>query len=396
MNKEQLSIGLIVPHFPSYTETFFVSQVAGLCGAGHQVFVFCHTKLPDKTLMKHYGLDKYTNLHIINFNFHTITFEFFKNLFTSRNHASSLSYRSFRSKLYRLLCISQLNKYACDVYHFGYTGIAIPYLDFFEKIDGKKVVSCRGTAENVLGITEKGRQEKLQSLFQKVDSIICVSNALAQKVIQLGADKEKIFVNRPAINIHFFATNRNIKQVQENINIVSVGRMVFQKGYMLGLLAIAELRTKFKNFTWTIAGDGPGMEELILSIDILKLNKHVFLVGRKNLNEIKNLYETADIFFLPSVSEGIANVVLEAMAMELPVISSDCGGMHEVITHNADGILCKNYCFESFSESLLELSINAEKRNRIGKMARKRIEEAFTVQRFNTGYENEYLKLVNT
>ncbi len=391
MRKKKLKIGLIVPQFPTYTETFFVSQVAGLCNAGHQVIVFCHTKQPEEILIQNFGLDKFDNLQIVNFNFYTIPFNFFKNLFTSHIYETFRSYRTFRSTVYRLLCISQMNKYECDIYHFGYSGVAIPYLDFFEKISGKKIVSCKGTAENVLSITEISRKEKLKILFQKVDSIICVSNALASKIIQFGAIKEKIFINQPAINVHFFETSKISREAHESIKILSVGRMVFQKGYMLGLLAISELYKKFKNFTWTIAGDGPGMEELLFTINLLNLNENIFIVGRKNLNEIKNLYEAADIFFLPSVSEGIANVALEAMAMELPVVSSDCGGMREVITHNTDGMLCKNYCIESFSASLLELCKNAEKRKRLGKMARKRIVEAFAIQRFNERYEKVYL-----
>jgi len=398
MKHKPLRIGIIVPQFPTYTETFFVNQVAGLCKEGHEVIVFSHTKQSEPSLVKGFGLDAFKNLTIVNFDFSTMPLEILKTLATSPAvffKKFTINFRNMRSAVYRQLCILKLNKYACDIYHFGYSGIALTYLDFFQKISGKKMVSCRGTAENVLGITETGRPEKLRELFKKTDSIHCVSNALAKKVINFGAPKEKVFINQPATDIQLFSAKENTREANTTLKILSVGRMVFQKGYMPGLLAIAELRKNFDNFVWILAGDGPGYEELIFTINLLQLNDHVSLKGRKNKNEIKALYAEADIFFLPSVSEGIANVVLEAMAMELPVVSSNCGGMREVITHNVDGMLCENYDIESFAAALLELCHDAQKRKQFGTMARKRVEEAFTLKRFDQVYEGAYLQLID-
>lgn len=397
-NDRLLRIGIIVPQFPTYTETFFVNQVAGLCKAGHEVIVFSHTKQSETSLVKDFGLDVYKNLTIVNFDFSTMPLEILKTLATSPLlffKKFTINFRNMRSAVYRHLCILNLNKYACDIYHFGYSGIALTYLDFFEKISGKKMVSCRGTAENVLGITEAGRPEKLRELFKKTDSIHCVSNALAKKIFNFGALNEKVFINQPATDIQLFSAKENTRDANKTLKILSVGRMVFQKGYMPGLLAMAELRKSFDNFVWILAGDGPGNEELIFTINLLQLNEHVLLVGRKNKNEIKALYAEANIFFLPSVSEGIANVVLEAMAMELPVVSSDCGGMSEVITHEVDGIICENYDFQSYAAALFELCQDEQKRKQLGKMARKRVEEAFTLARFDEVYEGAYIKLID-
>lgn len=398
MKKQFLRIGIIVPQFPTLTETFFSNLVSGLCDKGHEVIVFSHERKVNTRLIQAFGLDQYPRLIITHFHFSIFQWATIKVLLGRPGiifHNFSLNFKNMRSLVYRKLCQIKLNQHACDVYHYGYSGIAIAQLDTFEKIKGKKMVSCRGTAENVLSITEPGRPEKLHELFEKTDSIHCVSGALALKIKRFGALPEKIFINRPAINIHFFKKEKSKRKVNPTVKILSVGRMVFQKGYMLGLLAMAVLREQFENFTWVIAGDGPGKEELLFTINKLKLNDRVQLVGRKNLPEIKKLYDEADIFFLPSVCEGIANVVLEAMAMELAVVSSDCGGMEEVITNDHDGLLCENYNYHKYAAALLELCLHQEKRWRLGWQARKRIESEFSLERFIDAYELAYRQLID-
>lgn len=391
-----MKIGIIVPQFPTRTETFFINLVAGLCEEGHDVIVFSHGKT-DRELLQAFALTRFRSLRVVHFHFSFFYVATMFHLlrmpgFMARSFSRDI--KTWRSRVYRKLCLEKLKAHACDVYHYGYSGIGIAHLESLDKLPGKKMVSCRGTAENVLSITETGRPEKLEELFLKVDAIHCVSAALAEKIKHFGASHEKIFINRPAVNIQFFKKEKTNNQPSARLQILSVGRLVFQKGYSIGLLAMAVLKKRFENFTWVIAGDGPGKEELIFMINKLQLTDHVYLAGRKNLQEIKELYAQADIFFLPSVCEGIANVVLEAMAMELAVVSSDCGGMREVITPGENGLLCENYNYEAYADALYSLCRDEEKRKHMGQEARRRIEAAFSLERFNTVYEQAYRQLM--
>ena len=162
------------------------------------------------------------------------------------------------------------------------------------------------------------------------------------------------------------------------------------------MLAVKALKNKFTNFTWTITGDGPEMDELIFQIQEMGLQQHVLLTGKKTRDEVFDLFENTDIFFLPSVSEGIANAALEAMSMQLPVVSSACGGMSEAIDHEKTGLLCLNFDNEGMSESLLMLCRNFEQRKLLGENARRSIIENFTLRRMIDVYENEYQKLLET
>ncbi len=396
MSERKLTLGIIFPQFPTYTETFFLSQVIGFCEKGHQVYVFCNTINPDKTLRSIYQLEKIENLRLVSFDFSNLSLSVLKNIFTNPfvffRHIR-MDIKNIRRSVFNHLCKSYFLKYRCDIYHFGYSGIALSYLNIFDAIPGKKIVSCLGTAENVKLVTEKGRTERLVKLFQKADSIHCISYAMKEKISHLAVHDNKIFVNQPAIDTCFFSRKR-FQTSNQKVLILSVGRLVFQKGYMTGLLAMAELKKSYPNFEWLIAGEGPEWEELSFTIHLLKLETNVTLIGKKTKPEILDLYEQASIFFLPSVSEGIANVVLEAMSMQLPVVSSDCGGLSEVINHNVNGILCKSYDFKKMGSELSDLCLDVEKRRRLGTEARKLIEENFDVKRYISVFEQEYSDLI--
>ncbi len=393
--RRYLQIGIIVPQFPSYTETFFINKIIGLCERGHQVIVFCNVHNHDPLLKETYNLDNYPNLKIVALDFNKLSDVFFSTIFLNpfillRN--LSTGKKKFKSKLYYSLCEYNFKKYKCDVYHFGYSGLAAAYLPVLKTLPGKIVVSCLGTAENVKPITEEGRIEKLRSLFNNVDRIHCVSQKMAETIKQYGANCEKIFVNHPAADTKIFSRKKEYI-ANEQIKILSVGRLVFQKGFLMGILAVAELKKKFENFYWAIIGEGPEKEQLLFHINALGLNDQVQLVGKKIRNEIIHFYEESDIFFLPSVSEGLANVVLEAMAMKLPVVSSINGGIEEVISNGENGILCENYDVISMAQQLFELCINFEKRKQLGLCARKTIEKNFDIKRYIDVYEEEYYRL---
>lgn len=396
INRKPLHIGVIVPQFPTISETFFVNKVKGLCQRGHSVTVFGSMKTSNDSLIKQFELDGFDNLRIENLDFKNSLQDFLKiflfypiTIFKSVHIVPA----QFRRRLYVNLCKVATNRHHCDIYHFGYSGTAIFYYQLFDSLKGKTIISCRGTAENVKLVSEKERIRKLKYLFEKVDKIHCVSGSMAATIRMYGAPADKIFINHPAIDTSFF-TRASLYKPHERLTIISVGRLVFQKGFMIGLLAIYQLAKKFPSFVWKIAGDGPDMEALMSHVHSLQLQAHVELLGKKNQDEIKSLYEEADIYFLPSVSEGLANAALEAMAMSLPVVSSDVGGMAEAITHNADGKLCSNYDHEAMCSALLELCCDFELRKKIGDAACATAREKFDIKRYIDVFEQIYYSML--
>lgn|GEM_PF-847591 len=395
---KSLRIGIVVPQFPSYTETFFINKIIGLCERGHEVIVFCNIYSRDSLLHKVYGFKNYTKLKVVKLDFSKLGGTFIDTIFFNPFllfKSISVTRKNFKRTLYYNLCAYYLKKHYCDIYHFGYSALAITYLSILEKLPGKIIVSCLGTAENVKPLTEDGRIEKLNSLFNKVDKIHCVSYKMAETIKQYGANEKKIFVNHPGINTQLFSRQKPYA-LHQHMKILSVGRLVFQKGFLVGVMAIAELKKKFQNFTWTIIGEGPEQEQLLFYIHSLELTNYVKLVGKKTRSEIIEFYEENDIFFLPSVSEGLPNVALEAMSMELPVMCAASGGIDEVVINNSNGILSNNFDFITMAHELYTLCTNYEKRKKLGECARKTIEKNFDLKRYVDVYEKEYYNVIQT
>ncbi len=255
------------------------------------------------------------------------------------------------------------------------------------------VVSCRGTAEKVKPVTEPHRKVLLEKLFSSVAAIHCVSADMAATILPYCSQASTIFVNRPSIDPHVF--QRATPYVPNQVcQILTIGRFTFQKGYLIGLLAVREVKKAGYKFTWSIVGDGPQQEEILYHIHALDLSDCVRLVGKKNRDEILDLYKGSDVFLLPSVYEGIANVCLEAMSMELPVVCTRSGGMEEVIEQGRNGVLCEVYDPASIVVGLRSVLDDRVHAIAMGKAARQTVLQQFTIERQINVFEQEYQKLL--
>jgi len=188
------------------------------------------------------------------------------------------------------------------------------------------------------------RQRKFKALLEKTARVHCVSDDMAKTLLPYLKEQEKIFINYPSIDPAYFKSES--MAAKENMGIIlSVGRIFFQKGFTNGLFTMRLLKQMQVHFKWIIAGTGAKQEELVFKIHQLGLQDNIELAGAIPHATVKKLLQRATVFYLPSVYEGIANVALEAMSMELPVVATRSGGMEEVITHGYDGMLADIFDF---------------------------------------------------
>ena len=103
------------------------------------------------------------------------------------------------------------------------------------------------------------------------------------------------------------------------------------------------------------------MEFLQFAINDLNLENYIILKGGLSQDDVLIELGNADLFLLPSLSEGISNAVLEAMAMSLPIISTNVGGMNEVIENNKTGLLIDSFSADAIYESLIFSILNYDK-----------------------------------
>ena len=168
--------------------------------------------------------------------------------------------------------------------------------------------------------------------------------------------------------------------------ILSVGRLTPKKGFPLLISACARLRDLRIDYHCTIVGDGPQRSELNELIAQNGLQPFVQLIGAVQSKETQAFYERADLFALPCMIEangnrdGIPNVIAEAMAMELPVVSTDISGIPELVEHEATGLLVPQNDVEALTEALRRLLQDEVLRLRMGEAGRRRVLDMFDSQ----------------
>ncbi|OYV40453.1 MAG: colanic acid biosynthesis glycosyltransferase WcaL [Rhodospirillales bacterium 20-64-7] len=172
--------------------------------------------------------------------------------------------------------------------------------------------------------------------------------------------------------------------------ILSVGRLVPKKGHDTLITACGILRDKGVEFKCMIVGDGPLREELAAQITALGLDAHVSLEGAMTQAKLIELYRRADLFALaPLITEdgdrdGIPNVIVEAMATNVPVVSTAISGIPEIIRDGETGLLVPPREPAVLSEAMARLLSDPGFGQAMAKAARARLESEFDLWRTTT------------
>lgn len=216
---------------------------------------------------------------------------------------------------------------------------------------------------------------------------ICVSKKDYEDV------KDWLFVKDKIITIHNgIEVNESVKENNkdvEEIKIVSIGELNKNKGFEYALQAVNFLKEKVKNFKYTILSfGGDERESLEKQISELSLEKYVELIITEEKSD--KLLKNFDIYFMPSIKEGLPYVLLEAGMNSLPIVASDTGGISEIVEDYKTGFLIKPKDVQGFRSALEKLIESRELRERFGKEARKKIEENFSLSKMAKETEKVY------
>jgi glycosyltransferase involved in cell wall biosynthesis len=158
--------------------------------------------------------------------------------------------------------------------------------------------------------------------------------------------------------------------------LAAVGRLSAEKGFDLLVRAMASLRAAGADVELWIAGEGDGRGELQARIDGCGLAGRVKLLGF--VEDVSQVFEASDAFALSSLREGLPNVLLEAMAMEVPVVAAAVGGVAAVVRDGENGLLCAPRDADALAQGLVRLHTDDALRRRLASAARRTVEERFT------------------
>jgi glycosyltransferase involved in cell wall biosynthesis len=227
--------------------------------------------------------------------------------------------------------------------------------------------------------------------------IIAVAGACRDFLIQHESiPPEKITLVPNAIDLRRFSpgqiTRRDARSKlglsPEAPVIAGVGRLNFQKNFSLFLDVAAALTPRFPNLRFLLAGEGP--EEAMLREKARQLGLTDRIVFAGYIADTRQVYAAADILLMPSRFEGLPMTLLEAMAMNLPVVASKLDGIAEVIEEGREGYLVDSADAAGFVERCAVLLENPAKSSELAANARTKIEARFSVERMTSAVESIY------
>ena len=183
---------------------------------------------------------------------------------------------------------------------------------------------------------------------------------------------------------------RTPRPIGGKLKLISVARLTEKKGLEFAIKAVALLAKKgTKKIGYKIIGDGELMKPLQALIEKYNLEKNVELLGWQNQDRVIEILKESDIFLAPSITatdgdmEGIPMVLMEAMAMGIPVISTYHSGIPELIKDGETGLLTPEKDPDSLAEKIEVLQVHQDILNKITLNARKFVELEFNVERQN-------------
>lgn len=225
----------------------------------------------------------------------------------------------------------------------------------------KLVLSLRGAHINYSPIADSKLAAMYKKNFPKVDAFHAVSKAIAEEATKYGAPLERIKIVKSGLSARDYPFVLKTAVLEGTLNILSVGRNHWIKNYSLALDVMSVLKSKNIDFHYSIIGMDDN-EGLLFQREQLQLKENVSFIKTLPFNEVQIAIKSADVLLLPSLKEGIANVVLESMMLGTLVISSDCGGMAEAIKPSQTGYLVPTRDIEAMAcaiEEVIELPLEA-------------------------------------
>ncbi len=190
-------------------------------------------------------------------------------------------------------------------------------------------------------------RERIRGILNDSDCIITVSKSLAECVRRLDVKRPVEILPTGYDSKRFYPRDREecrrrLGLPRNRRIILSIGSLVKVKGHINLIHAMEELEKRSKDVICIILGEGNLRNELQKEIKRCGLEKVIWLVGRKPREELPLWINACDIFVLASLNEGNPTVMFESMGCGIPFVSTNVGGVSEIITSDEYGLICRS------------------------------------------------------
>ncbi|WP_144058897.1 glycosyltransferase [Rhodopirellula sp. SWK7] len=219
----------------------------------------------------------------------------------------------------------------------------------------------------------------------RYDRVICVSQDLYDDCLRSGVAATNLSLIDNAIALDDYAASNDPAEAKQRLSfstnttlVVGVGRLSNEKGFDLLIRSIANLIDSGADVSLAIAGDGAEHDSLQQLIRSTGHQDRIRLLGF--VADPRTVYRAADLYALSSRREGLPNVVLEAMAMGVPVLATRVAGMPTLISDDVNGRLVEPDDMDELQQALAALIADPSARQRYGEAGRQTVEERFSFE----------------
>lgn len=231
----------------------------------------------------------------------------------------------------------------------GHINTLLALLSFFVKIP--KLIGRESNVMDIMtklgGIKEKFWDKFLWLTYKRIDIAVCQSVEIQKSLANhYNIDENKLIViPNPVLPVYTIKTPVRT----ENKRILMVARLAVEKGIVRFLNILSRLP---KEYTLTIAGEGYLKIQILKKIEQLKLTERVELLGV--VREIPKLITAHDLLVLPSFTEGFPNVVLESLAVGVPVVAFEVGGISTMLRPDFNGYIIAQDDLQDFEKCVVK------------------------------------------
>jgi len=230
--------------------------------------------------------------------------------------------------------------------------------------------------------------------------LVAVSERVQQIAIEddgIMPEKVKVILNgieplKPAL-----PSSEIRKQLQTEVQVppfqfivLSVGRVTAQKGQIYLLRAIPDILECFPDTVFLIAGEGPLRKHLQAEAVKMGVDQYIHFLGTRS--DIPDLLSVADLFVMPSLSEGMPIALLEAMDMSVPVVVSNLEQISAFVTHKQHGLLVEPKDVSALTNSIVLMLDDKPLREKLGSAGQALVRESYTLDRMCQQYEQLFIR----
>lgn len=355
-----MKVGFFLLKFPVASETFVLNQITAFIDMGYEVSIVAIQKgdlTHTHAAFKEYNLAEKTTWLMDEpegklAKLQSRALNSLRGILRPRTWHALNSARygdEARNLILSSICGRNPQVIQADVYiaHFGPAGVTATKLRELGLLRGKIATVFHGIDISHRDALARYTPE-YQKLFERGDLMLPISELWAGRLKTMGCPADKISVSRMGVDMERFSL-RPVKPQAKTLEIISVARLTEKKGLHVAIEACRLLKERGVDFRYNILGIGPWETRLRTLIEQNQLDDVVFMPGFKPSHEVKAMLDEADLFLLPSVTgedgdmEGIPVALMEAMAVGIPVVSTQHSGIPELIDAGHSGWLVPEY-----------------------------------------------------